>query len=137
MMRGRAALVTALLLASFPSTGQAQVRTAAIFDFEITDTSRDKAVAAAERIRETFAQMAQDVDGRPVCATVSIGLVHCHESTLDVPELLAQADHALYYAKERGRNRVEVASLDMTGDRRKFEATSTSSVAAIGTKSAA
>jgi diguanylate cyclase (GGDEF)-like protein len=39
------------------------------------DTSRDKAVA--ERIRESFAQVAQDVDGRPVCASVSIGIVHC------------------------------------------------------------
>jgi diguanylate cyclase (GGDEF)-like protein len=103
----------------------------------LADTSREKAVAVAERIRETFAQMAQEVDGHPVCGTVSIGLVHCMARTLDVTELLAQADHALYYAKERGRNRVEVASLDMTGDRRKFEATSTSSVAAIGTKSAA
>jgi diguanylate cyclase (GGDEF)-like protein len=103
----------------------------------LADTSREKAVAVAERIRETFAQMAQEVDGHPVCGTVSIGLVHCLGRTLDVTELLAQADHALYYAKERGRNRVEVASLDMTGDRRKFEATSTSSVAAIGTKSAA
>ena len=44
------------------------------------DTSRDKAVAVAERIRESFAQAAQEVDGRPVCATVSIGLVHCQEA---------------------------------------------------------
>jgi diguanylate cyclase (GGDEF)-like protein len=103
----------------------------------LADTSREKAVAVAERIRETFAQMAEEVDGLPVCGTVSIGLVHCMGRTLDVTELLAQADHALYYAKERGRNRVEIASLDMVGDRKKFEAASTSSVGAIGTKSAA
>src|SRR5665811_1998519 len=54
------------------------------------DTSRDKAVAVAERMRETFARMAQEVDGRPVCATVSVGLVHCQGAVLDVPELLAQ-----------------------------------------------
>ena len=71
----------------------------------------------AERIRESFAQMAQEVDGRAVCATVSIGLVHSEEPTLDVPELLAQADQALYCAKERGRNRVEVASLEMMIER--------------------
>ena len=77
------------------------------------DTTPDKAFAAAERMREGFARIAQDVGGRPVCATVSIGLVHCEEAVLDVPELLAQADQALYFAKENGRNRVEVASLDM------------------------
>jgi len=66
----------------------------------LSDTSRDKAVA--ERIRESFAKVAQDVDGRPVCATVSIGLVHCQEAALDVPELLTQADQALYFAKEHG-----------------------------------
>ncbi len=79
----------------------------------LCDTSYDKAVAASERIRENFARLAQNVDGRPVCATVSIGLVHCEEPVLDIPELLAQADQALYFAKENGRNRVEVASLDM------------------------
>jgi diguanylate cyclase (GGDEF)-like protein len=100
------------------------------------DTSRDKAVAVAERMRETFAQLAQEVDGRPVCATVSIGIVHCQEVAIDVPELLAQADQALYFAKERGRNRVEVASLDMLLERRD-NATSATSVAAIAAKSAA
>jgi diguanylate cyclase (GGDEF)-like protein len=77
------------------------------------DTNRDKAMAVAERIRESFAQASLEVDSRPVGATVSIGLVHCQEALLDVPQLLAQADQALYYAKKRGRNRVEVASLEL------------------------
>ena len=58
------------------------------------------------------------MDSRPVCATVSIGLVHCQEAVLDVPQLLAQADQALYFAKERGRNRVEIASLDLVMQRK-------------------
>jgi len=99
------------------------------------DTSRDKAVAVAERMRETFAQIAQDVDGRPVCATVSIGLVHCETPVLDVPELLAQADQALYYAKERGRNRVEIASLDMIIERKNNE--NLPPVTSVAAKSAA
>ena len=102
------------------------------------DTSRDKAIAVAERIRENFAHAAQDVDGRPVGATLSIGVAYCQEAALDVPELLAQSDQALYFAKEHGRNRVEVASLDMIMDRRPdAPATSAESVAAIAAKSAA
>ncbi len=79
----------------------------------IYDTNSDKALAVAERIRDAFAKAAQEVDGRPVCATVSIGVVYCDGPVLDIAELLAQADQALYFAKENGRNRVEVASLDM------------------------
>jgi diguanylate cyclase (GGDEF)-like protein len=76
----------------------------------LIETSRDKASEVAERIRASFAHMAQEVDGHRVEATVSIGLVHCLERTLDIAELLTQADHALYYAKERGRNRIEIAA---------------------------
>jgi predicted signal transduction protein with EAL and GGDEF domain len=73
-----------------------------------------------------------------VCSTASIGIVHTEEPVLDVPELLAQADQALYYAKERGRNRVEVASLEMILERKDNEkVTSATSVAAIAAKSAA
>jgi diguanylate cyclase (GGDEF)-like protein len=102
------------------------------------DTNSEKAVAASERMRETFSRMAQNVDGRPVCATVSIGLVHCEEAVLDIPELLAQADQALYFAKENGRNRVEIASLDMILDRRDREnAASETSLPAPAAQSAA
>ena len=102
------------------------------------DTSRDKAVAVAERIRESFAHAAQEVDGRPVGATLSIGVAYCEEAALDVPELLAQSDQALYFAKERGRNRVEVASLDMVLERHPdAPATSAESIASIAAKSAA
>jgi len=76
----------------------------------LLETSRDKASEVAERIRTSFARMAQEVEGHRVDATVSIGLVHCLERTLNIAELLTQADHALYYAKERGRNRIEFAA---------------------------
>jgi diguanylate cyclase (GGDEF)-like protein len=104
----------------------------------LCDTSRERAVAVADRIRESFALASKEADGRPLCATVSIGVAYCDQPALDVPEMLAQADQALYFAKENGRNRVEVASLEMIMERRgEASAAPSDSVAAVARKTAA
>jgi len=104
----------------------------------LCDISLDKAVAVAEKIRERFAHATLEIDNHPVCATVSIGLAHCQEAELDVASLLAQADQALYIAKERGRNRVEVASLEMMLKRMdKHPGAQPTSAARVATKSVA
>ncbi len=83
----------------------------------LSDTSRERAIAVAEEIRASFAKATHEVDGRPVIATVSIGVVISYDAVLDLSALLAQADHALYRAKDNGRNRIEIASIELILDR--------------------
>ena len=83
------------------------------FAVVLADTSRDVAIEVADRIRTSFAQAAFEINRKPVEATVSIGLALCQDTAFDARNLLAQADRALYCAKENGRNRVEIASLAM------------------------
>ena len=80
------------------------------FAIVLYDSGRDKGLAIAERIRLSFEAISADVDGRPIGGTVSMGMVIAEAGLFDIPGLLAQADEALYCAKERGRNRVEVVS---------------------------
>ena len=94
-----------------------------------------KAIAAADRIRESFAKAARVVGSRPVGATVSISVVHCDRDMFEVADLLAQADHALYFAKEHGRNRVELASPELVLSERDEPAAA--SIAQIAAKTAA
>ena len=101
----------------------------------LLDTTQERALTVAEQIRTSFADTPCEVDGKSVVATVSIGLVISNEAVLDLSALLAQADHALYRAKDNGRNRTEVASLDLILDHAGRSATDV--VAAAAAKNAA
>jgi diguanylate cyclase (GGDEF)-like protein len=83
----------------------------------LVDTSRERALAVAEQIRASFVEVTGMVEGKPVLATVSIGVVISYDAVLDLSALLAQADHALYRAKDNGRNRIEIASIELILDR--------------------
>jgi diguanylate cyclase (GGDEF)-like protein len=63
------------------------------------DVGQERAMARAELIRTSFAERANEVDGYPVAARLSIGMAFCNNAPLDVPELLMQADQALYDAR--------------------------------------
>jgi len=83
----------------------------------LVDSSRERALAVAEQIRASFVEVTGMVEGKPVVATVSIGVVISYDAVLDLSALLAQADHALYRAKDNGRNRIEIASIELILDR--------------------
>jgi diguanylate cyclase (GGDEF)-like protein len=79
----------------------------------LADATRDNAFIVAERIRSAFESAAASVGGVSVGATVSIGVAIIQEPTQDLHLLLGQADRALYRAKSRGRNRIELAGQDV------------------------
>jgi diguanylate cyclase (GGDEF)-like protein len=104
----------------------------------LVNTTRERALAVAEEIRSSFAEATREVDGKPVAGTVSIGLVINYDGVLDLSALLAQADHALYRAKDNGRNRVEIASIELILDRvKRAAAAQRASATRSGAKSAA
>ncbi|MEX0738697.1 MAG: diguanylate cyclase [Pseudohongiella sp.] len=65
----------------------------------------------AERIRTTLEALQPGIDGKPVMVTSSFGVAQWDGlATLDA--LISKADHALYRAKNAGRNRVCVSPAD-------------------------
>jgi diguanylate cyclase (GGDEF)-like protein len=64
------------------------------------------ATVAADRLLATLAQPYETAAGS-VFVSASIGVAGCHSAT-DVPQLLRNADLALQFAKQRGKDRVEL-----------------------------
>lgn len=68
------------------------------------------ALEVAERVRQMVANTPWQTGGREVRITCSIGVASVPETGASVENLITAADAALYRAKERGRNRVEVTT---------------------------
>ena len=73
--------------------------------------SRQEAVWIADRVREAFEGATHVAGSGSFTVTVSVGVVSSDEHARDLACLLAEADRALYRAKENGRNRVESGDL--------------------------
>ena len=82
------------------------------FLFLLVDTDRETAEAVSQRVRRTVSENGVKGPGGDFLVTVSMGLA-CVESSrlLDLETLVSAADEALYRAKARGKNRVEVIEL--------------------------
>jgi diguanylate cyclase (GGDEF)-like protein len=76
------------------------------FGVALRGLSEGAAYVIADRIRIAFSRAAED--SRGISATVSAGVSSAHlDSTLD--SLISSADNALYRAKAKGRDRIEIA----------------------------
>jgi len=74
------------------------------------NTKQKQAQKAAERLRKIFDKKPIKIEGRNVSASISIGVISScpHKDQAGPDDLLKYSDKALYRAKEKGRNRVEI-----------------------------
>ena len=110
-------------LVDFAAMVQSQIRTGDAFvryggeEFVLvlTGTDLEGALIVAERIRHKAERIvlettiAPGAGGMVPRVTASIGVATVGEHGANVPEILDAADRAVYRAKARGRNRVEIA----------------------------
>lgn len=105
------------VLVSFAQTVLQQVRKVDLvarlggeeFAVLLPNITAEQSMALAERIRQAFANSPFQVDGQPLHFSVSIGVAPFDPTELTLNGWLSRADAALYRAKARGRNCVELA----------------------------
>jgi diguanylate cyclase (GGDEF)-like protein len=86
------------------------------FAFLMSGTNAAEGARIAERVRSRFAEAARSVGGAAVGSTVSIGVATTSDPDVQLEELMAVADHALYRAKAEGRNRIAVIGCGVVDD---------------------
>jgi len=82
------------------------------FAILLADATVDNAFFVAERIRVAFQEAGAVIDEQQINGTISIGAALMQTPDEPLNALLKRADQALYRAKARGRNRVDIASID-------------------------
>ena len=76
----------------------------------LTETPLEKAIIPLERLRKSIENYTFSYDNNNIRVTVSIGVESLNENIGHFEELIDNADKALYYAKENGRNKVITSS---------------------------
>ena len=72
----------------------------------LNETTRDRAVEVAERIRKSVENTSFSSSGERVSSTISVGVACFSENSQDGIEIIAQADEKLYESKRKGKNSV-------------------------------
>ncbi len=75
----------------------------------LDETDGESALVVAERIRNEIAASGIDIQGSPLNITVSIGIAEAIAEDESADSLIDRADKAMYAAKQKGRNRIELA----------------------------
>lgn len=70
-------------------------------------TTSYKVVEKLQEIRQMISDYKFDFDNEK-SITISCGLFECHTCTYSIEDVFNNADSALYYAKEHGKNRLIV-----------------------------
>ena len=76
------------------------------FALLMPETTLDKAIIVAERIRQVWEASPVNLDGQLIHSTMSIGLAQAESTDQSLEDLLRRADRMLYKAKGAGRNKV-------------------------------
>ncbi|WP_312997900.1 diguanylate cyclase [Achromobacter animicus] len=77
------------------------------FAVVLPDTDIERARVFARNVQRRLADTPYLSEGRHIPLTVSIGISALHTKDDDAELALSRSDRALYYAKQRGRNRIE------------------------------
>lgn len=79
------------------------------FAIVLPDASREEAYQILERLQQSMRDSAVIFSGQQITYTVSIGVaLYYNDNPIDWEVLIIQADHALYHAKESGKDRISL-----------------------------
>jgi len=81
-------------------------------------TSKDHAVTAAERVREAVADLELSADDPLHRVTISLGVANYPVDATSPDDLIRCADRAMYIAKARGKNQVQLYGANRRAHRR-------------------
>lgn len=82
------------------------------FGILLENTSKERAIALAERIRQDIKDLRFSWQDKPFAISISCGMVAINKGTSSVHELMSCADMACYAAKDKGRDGIQWYSED-------------------------